>query len=81
MLKVVSDTNVLLSAITHMGKPRQLIDSTLGGKAVLLVSTAILREFEKVIATEKSKLSKSQQAYFVESVSALTRVVQVRNKF
>jgi len=81
MLKVVPDTNVLVSAATHVGKPRKLVDFALNGEVALLVSMEILSEFKKVIAREKFKLSRSQQAVFIEFMSSLAAVVDVRSKF
>jgi putative PIN family toxin of toxin-antitoxin system len=81
MLKVVPDTNVLVSAATHVGKPRERVDFALNGEVTLLVSMEILSEFKKDIAREKFKLSQSQQAVFIEFVSGLTSVVDVRSKF
>lgn len=81
MLKVVPDTNVLVSAITHIGKPRELIDFALNGRVTLFVSREILSEFQKVISREKFKLSRNQQTVFIEFISGLTGVVDVRSRF
>jgi putative PIN family toxin of toxin-antitoxin system len=56
MLKAVLDTNVLVSAVTRAGKPRELVDFALDGRITVLVSVEILSEFERVIAREKFKL-------------------------
>ena len=51
-MKVVLDTNVLVSALIKAGKPRKLLDTVLEKKELIL-SKAILDEFAKVTADRK----------------------------
>ena len=49
-MRVVLDTNVLLASIGSRSALRWLFDALLDGRFVLVVSTAILLEYEEVIA-------------------------------
>lgn len=49
MVKVVIDTNVLVSAILFGGNPEQVLDSVEEGKIKILISEEILEEFKEVL--------------------------------
>jgi len=49
MLKVVLDTNVILSAILFGGKPRQIIEVALEGSIRIYVSAAMIAELQGVL--------------------------------
>lgn len=53
MLKVVYDTNVLISAFIAESYPREAFRMVLGGKVMLLASEELLAEFESVLSREK----------------------------
>jgi putative PIN family toxin of toxin-antitoxin system len=53
ILRVVLDTNVLISGILFGGKPRQIIELVIKGKIKAYLSPAILAEFKDVIARPK----------------------------
>jgi len=54
MIKVVLDTNELISAIGWKdGKPRKILDKCIEGKYILLESVDLLKEFLKVIQRRK----------------------------
>ncbi len=46
MVKVVIDTNVLVSATLFGGNPEQILDSAEEGKIKILISEEILEEFK-----------------------------------
>jgi uncharacterized protein len=52
-VRIVIDTNVLLSAFLWGGTPRCLIEQVRANDLELLISTALLTEFEHVIARPK----------------------------
>jgi len=49
MVKVVIDTNVLVSATLFGGNPEQVLDSAEEGKIKILISEEILEEFKEVL--------------------------------
>ncbi|MDG7008919.1 MAG: putative toxin-antitoxin system toxin component, PIN family [Nitrososphaerota archaeon] len=49
MLRVVLDTNVIVSAVISRGKPRQLLDRGIDGRFQIVVSESILKEVGTVL--------------------------------
>lgn len=52
-MRVVLDTNVLVSAILFGGKPRQVLESIIAGHHLLLTSPPLLDELVKVLGDDK----------------------------
>ena len=81
-MKVVLDTNVLVSAMIKAGKHRYLFNKLLKDKQLVL-SRAILEEFLDVI--EDSKIakytSKKDVTVFFNTLKNTARIVQVKSKF
>ncbi|MEM4727724.1 MAG: putative toxin-antitoxin system toxin component, PIN family [Candidatus Bathyarchaeia archaeon] len=82
-MKIVLDTNVLLSALIKSGKPRELIFKIADGKAQLILSRGILEEFLEV--TEELKIRRyvdeEDIIAFVRVLGAISKIVSVRSKF
>ena len=53
MLRIVLDTNVLISAILFGGKPRQIQEKVIRGEIRLCISEPILEEFKGVLQRPK----------------------------
>ena len=53
MLKVVLDTNILISAILFGGKPRQILEKAIRGEIRLCISEPILDELKGVLQRSK----------------------------
>jgi putative PIN family toxin of toxin-antitoxin system len=53
VLRVVLDTNVLISAILFGGKPRQILEKAIRGEIRLCLSEAILEELKGVLKRSK----------------------------
>ena len=53
MLKVVLDTNVLISAILFGGKPREILEKAIRGEIRLCLSEPILEELSGVLRRSK----------------------------
>ncbi len=81
-MKVVLDTNVLVSALIKAGKPRDLFNKLSKDNQIVL-SRAILEEFLDVI--EDSRIAKytSEQdvTIFLNALGNATRMVQVKSRF
>jgi hypothetical protein len=57
MIKVVLDTNVLISAILFGGKPRQILEKAISGEMRLCLSEPILEELKGVLQRSKFNYS------------------------
>jgi putative PIN family toxin of toxin-antitoxin system len=53
MLKVVLDTNILISAILFGGKPRQILEKAIRGEIRLCLSEEVLEELRGVLGRSK----------------------------
>ena len=52
-MRIVADTNVILSAFLWGGTPRQLLDAAEAGRLELFTSREIIAELEDVLSREK----------------------------
>ncbi len=78
MLKVVVDTNVLVSATLFGGNPEKILDLVEEGKIKILISEKILEEFREVLQ-EKFGFSLSMAelvASGIREISSLTAPTQ-----
>ena len=57
MLRIVLDTNVIISAIIHNGKPRKLFQIGINGRYQILMSKEILEEISDVLQRPKLKMT------------------------
>lgn len=80
-MKVVLDTNVLVSALIKAGKPRDLFNKLAKNKQIVL-SRAILEEFLDVIEDVKVAKYRSEQdlAVFLEALGNAATIVQVKSR-
>lgn len=75
MLRIVIDTNVLVSAIIWQGKPRDLVLKLLEEHTVIL-SPLMLAEFVDVIARDKFTVKSSQVNRFLSDLKTKTKMVK-----
>lgn len=74
-MRVLLDTNVLISAILFGGVPRQLLEAALAGDLDLLTSQPLLVELETVL-TRKFEFPSSMAASIRAELEALSEVVE-----
>lgn len=74
-MRVLLDTNVLVSAILFGGVPRQLFDAALIGALDLATSQPLLAELETVL-TRKFQFRSSMTASIRAELEALSEVVE-----
>jgi uncharacterized protein len=81
-MKVVLDTNVLVSALIKAGKPRDLFNKLVKQKQLIL-SRAILEEFLDVIEDSKvAKYTNEQDvAIFLNTLGKAAKIVQIKSRF
>jgi len=80
-MKVVFDTNTLISAAIAKGKPRKLLLMALAKEFVLVSSKELLEELEEVIARPKFKLTSEEVSKFVSIVRKTVKIVKVKSSF
>ena len=82
-MKIVLDTNVLVSALIKSGKPRELILEIARNKVQIITSEKILEEFIRV--TEDPSIRRyvggGGVIEFLRAIGNLASVIRVRSKF
>ncbi|MGI0019357.1 MAG: putative toxin-antitoxin system toxin component, PIN family [Nitrososphaera sp.] len=81
-MKIVLDTNVLISALIHDGKPRFLLSEILR-RQELVISREILKEVAVVAEEERIKkyVSRRDVASFLRDISSSARITRIRSRF
>lgn len=81
-MRIVLDTNVLISALIRKGKPRKLFDQVILGKIKLVLSEPILEEFIKVAKKKKFRpyFRNSEAADFIALLKRVSEFVQVQSR-
>jgi putative PIN family toxin of toxin-antitoxin system len=75
-VRVVADTNILVSALLFGGPPEQVFLAGLRGEVQLLISLFLLKELEKVLK-EKFKLNFHLVREIIEEVREVAEIVEV----
>jgi putative PIN family toxin of toxin-antitoxin system len=75
-VRVVADTNILVSALLFGGPPEQVFLAGLRGEIQLLISLSLLKELEKVLK-EKFKLNIHLVREIIEEVREVAEIVEV----
>lgn len=81
MLRVVLDTNVLLSAIVCNGKPRKLFQMGIDGKYKILISKETLDELSEVIQRPKFKMTREGIVRIVSALMETGENVRIISNF
>jgi putative PIN family toxin of toxin-antitoxin system len=81
MMRVVLDTNILISGVLHIGKPSKILDLALQNRIEIVASVQIIDEFKEVIARDKFRLSSEEQEIFTNFIIRLCRIVAVKSIF
>ena len=80
MVRVVLDTNVLVSALIDDGKPRKLVLELLDKNTVIL-SRQMFAELADVISRDKFTVTSSQVDRFVSSLVRMSKMVADNARF
>jgi len=78
-LKVVVDTNVLVSGLTFKGKPREILDLVWRGDLDACISSFILKELEETLKKDFS-WDRDQIKHAIDKILAKTILIQPKNK-
>jgi putative PIN family toxin of toxin-antitoxin system len=75
VLKVVLDTNVLISAILFGGKPRQILEKAIRGEIRLCLSEPILEELKGVLQRSKFDYAPEMIQFILTELTAIADFV------
>jgi len=83
MLRIVADTNVLVSSLIRRGKPHELILRIDGVEVRLVSSKVLMDELTSVLAEEgiTKYVSKRDAERFLRYVGRRTTMIKVRSRF
>ena len=83
MLKIVADTNVLISSLIRKGRPHELILRIDGIETRLISSNVLMNELTSVLAEEKIAryVTRRDVERFLRYVGKRTTIVKVRGNF
>lgn len=76
-MRIVADTNVIVSAVIAGGKPRRLIEKSLRGEIELVLSPGILEEVADVLERPKFELAEEAVYRIVGALVQTAHVVDV----
>lgn len=81
MLRVVLDTNVIVSAVISDGKPRELLRRGIENQFIIVASDLILKEFATVLRRPKFKTSEDEISRIILALIQSSEVVNVKSDF
>jgi len=83
MIKIVLDTNVLISALIKIGKPRKLFYEIVKGKAQLILSMEILDEFARTLGDPEIRkyVEEEDAVKFLRVVGSVAKIVKMKSRF
>lgn len=74
-MKIVLDSNVLISAFLWGGKPKTILDRVFDGKDQLFISKEILDEIFDVLSREKFRLRKIIISSFLHEIEEISELI------
>ena len=82
-MKVVLDTNILVSALIKPGKARDLLFKVADSKAQLVLSESIIEEFLEVAEDPRIRryVSGDDMIAFLRATGSMAKIVKVRSRF
>ncbi len=76
-IRVVVDTNVLISAVISDGPPRRLIDGCAENEITLVISQPLMQEFVEVLNRPKLKLSKEEIQHQAQALDRTAEKIDI----
>jgi putative PIN family toxin of toxin-antitoxin system len=80
-LRIVLDTNILVSAIIHDGKPRNLLKMGIDDKYKIIISKETLNELAEVLQRPKFKMKGEDVIHIISVLMQTGDLVQVSSNF
>lgn len=81
MIRIVLDTNILVSTIIRNGNPRNLFQLGIDGKYQILVSKETLDEFFEVLQRPKFKMTREDIIHIVSTLLETAQIVRLTSNF
>ncbi len=81
MLRVVLDTNVLVSAVISNGKSRELLRKGIDNQFSIVTSDSILKELATVLRRPKFKTSEDEIHRIILAMIRSSEITNVKTKF
>lgn len=75
MLKIVADTNILISAVITYGNEYEILKLAKLDKIKLIISYDILWEFEEVLKRQKFSFSGEQVKEILEQIESIAEII------
>ena len=80
MIKVILDTNILISAIVFGGRPRQVLEAAIKGKVQLVLTEEIIEEIKGVLEGKKFQYPKEITDLIVLELEALAEIIKPKDR-
>ncbi len=82
-MKIVFDTNILISALITTGKPRELLHKATEGQIQLILSKGILKEFSEVSNDPRIRKYANQDDIiaFLKIIDKIAKITKVKSRF
>ncbi len=81
LIRIVADTNILISSIFWRGNPYKILIKCLKGEIKLIVSKEILEEVERILLREKKfKLTKMDVSLHIQILLSISELVKPYEK-
>ncbi len=82
-MRVVFDTNVLISALITTGKPKELFQQAVRGHIQLVISKNILEEFSQISKDPRIRKYASEEDViaFLRIIDKVAKITKVKSKF
>lgn len=74
-MKIVADTNILVSALGRSGAPHELIAQAFSNKITLVTSPEAIEEFKEVISRPKFGFTRKEVDDFVDALLQVSEVI------
>ena len=81
MIRIVLDTNILVSAIIRNGNPRKLFQLGIDGKYQILISKEVLDELSDVLQRPKFKMTREDIIHIVSTLLETAQIVRLTSNF
>ena len=78
--KVLSDSNIFISALGWKGKPKIIFDKCLNGELGLVISADQLDELVRLMDYPKFNFTEEQKAMFISIILEIATVVEISGK-
>lgn len=80
MIKVVLDTNILISAIVFGGKPREVLEAAIKGKIQIVLTENIIKELKGVLEGNKFQYPTEITDLIIQELEALAEIIKPKER-